>query len=101
MAILPGSRNPRAARAFVEFLLSARGQRVFMERGLFPITPRYRVQGAPGSTAELAVQFTGGMRSYFEGEIANVYDEGVAARRSEALKARFRSDIEAVWRKPK
>jgi hypothetical protein len=41
------------------------------------------------------------MRSYFEGEIANVYDEGVAARRSEALKARFRSDIEAVWRKPK
>jgi ABC-type Fe3+ transport system substrate-binding protein len=101
MAILAGSRNPRAARAFVEFLLSARGQRVFMERGLFPITPRYRVQGAPGSTAELAVQFTGGMRSYFEGEIANVYDEGVAARRSEALKARFRSDIEAVWRKPK
>jgi hypothetical protein len=71
-----------------------------MERGLFPITPRYKVQGAPGSTAELAVQFTGGVRSYFEGEVANVYDEGAAARRSEALKARFRSDIEAVWKKP-
>jgi len=100
MAILAGSRNPKAARAFIEFLLTERGQRVFMERGLFPITPKYKVQGAPGSTAELAVQFTGGVRSYFDGEIANVYDEDVAAKRSEALKTKFRSDIESVWKKP-
>ena len=97
MAILAGSRNSKAARAFIEFLLSERGQRVFMERGLFPITPKYKVQGAPGSTAELAVQFTGGVRSYFEQDVANVYDEGAAARRSELLKAKFRSDIEAKW----
>jgi iron(III) transport system substrate-binding protein len=97
MAILAGARNPKAARAFIEFLLTERGQRVFMERGLFPITPKYKVQGAPGSTAELAVQFTGGVRSYFDQEVANVYDEGVAAKRSEALKTRFRSDIEAKW----
>src|SRR5205823_8090590 len=100
MAILAGSRNPKAARAFIEFLLSERGQKVFMERGLFPITPKYKVQGIPNSTAELAVQFTGGVRSYFDGELSNVYDEGVAARRSEALKTRFRSDIESVWKKP-
>jgi iron(III) transport system substrate-binding protein len=100
MAILAGARNPRAARAFVEFLLTERGQRVFMERGLFPITPKYRVQGPPGSTAEKAVEFTGGVRSYFETEVSNVYDEAVAAKRSEALKTRFRSDIEAVWKKP-
>ena len=100
MAILAGSRNPKAARAFIEFLLTERGQRVFMERGLFPITPKYKVQGQPGSTAELAVQFTGGVRSYFDGEISNVYDETVAAKRSEALKTKFRSDIEAVWKKP-
>src|SRR6267142_2906274 len=100
MAILTGARNARAARAFIEFLLTERGQRVFMERGLFPITPRYKVQGAPGSTAEMAVQFSGGVRSYFDGEIANVYDEGVAAKRSEALKTKFRSDIESVWKKP-
>jgi ABC-type Fe3+ transport system substrate-binding protein len=93
MAILAGTRNPRAARAFVEFLLTERGQKVFMERGLFPVTPRYKVQGPPGSTAELAVQFTGGVRSYFDGEVSNVYDEAVAARRSEALKTKFRSDI--------
>ena len=60
MAILAGARNPRAARAFIEFLLTERGQRVFMERGLFPITPKYKVQGSAGSTAEMAVEFTGG-----------------------------------------
>ena len=97
MAILAGARNPKAARAFIEFLLTERGQRVFMERGLFPITPRYKVQGAPGSTAELAVQFTGGVRSYFDQEVSNVYDEGIAAKRSDALKTKFRSDIEAKW----
>ena len=97
MAILAGARNPKAARAFIEFLLTERGQKVFMERGLFPLTPKYKVQGAPGSTAELAVEFTGGVRSYFETDVANVYDETVATKRSEALKVRFRSDIEAKW----
>jgi iron(III) transport system substrate-binding protein len=100
MAILAGARNPRAARAFIEFLLTERGQRVFMERGLFPITPKYKVQGSPGSTAEMAVEFTGGVRSYFDGDVSNVYDEAVANKGSEALKTRFRSDIEAVWKKP-
>ncbi|HWN04110.1 MAG TPA: extracellular solute-binding protein [Candidatus Dormibacteraeota bacterium] len=97
MAILAGARNPKAARAFIEFLLTERGQKVFMERGLFSVNPKYKVQGAAGSTAETAVEFTGGVRSYFDGDVANVYDEVVAARRSEALKTRFRSDIEAKW----
>jgi len=100
MAILAGARNPRAARAFVEFLLSERGQRVFMERGLFPITPKYKVQGSAGSTAEMAVEFTGGVRSYFERDVSNVYDETVAQKRSDALKQKFRTDIEATWKKP-
>src|SRR5499425_935753 len=97
MAVLAGARNPKAARAFIEFLLTERGQKVFMERGLFSISPRFKVQGAPGSTAELAVEFTGGVRSYFDREVANVYDEEAAAKRSEALKTRFRYDIEAKW----
>lgn len=100
MAILAGSRNPKAARAFIEFLLTERGQKVFMERGLFPITPKYKVQGAPGSAAEQAVQFTGGVRSYFDTDVSNVYDEATAAKRSESLKTRFRSEIEATWKKP-
>jgi hypothetical protein len=48
----------------------------------------------------MAVEFTGGVRSYFDREVSNVYDEAVAATRSEALKTRFRSQIEAVWKKP-
>jgi ABC-type Fe3+ transport system substrate-binding protein len=100
MAILAGTRNPKTARAFIEFLLSERGQKVFMERGLFSVSPKYKVQGPPGSVPEMAVEFTGGVRSYFDREVSNVYDEDVATRRSEALKTRFRSDIEAVWKKP-
>ncbi len=100
MAILAGARNPKAARAFIEFLLSQRGQKVFMERGLFPITPKYKVQGPPGSPAEVAVEFTGGVRSYFEREVSNVYDEDVAQKRSDTLKQKFRTDIESTWRKP-
>ena len=43
------------------------------------------------------MEFTGGVRSYFDRDVANVYDEEAAAKRSEALKTRFRNDIEAKW----
>lgn len=97
IAVLAGSKHPNAARAFIEFLLSERGQRVAMERGVFPITPKYRVQGAPGSTAEMAVEFTGGLRSYFDREVTNIYDDEVAQKRYEAVNAQFRKDIESIW----
>ncbi|KAB2916698.1 MAG: extracellular solute-binding protein [Hyphomicrobiaceae bacterium] len=97
IAILAGSKHPKAARAFIEFMLSERGQRVAMERGVFPITPKYRVQGAAGSTAEMAVEFTGGLRSYFDREVTNIYDDDVAQKRYEAVNAQFRKDIESVW----
>jgi ABC-type Fe3+ transport system substrate-binding protein len=100
MAILAGARHPRAARAFIEFLLTEQGQKVFMESGLFPISPKFRMQGPPGSKIEMAVEFTGGVRSYFDSPVSNVYDEDVAKKRSEQLKERFRKDIEAVWKKP-
>lgn len=95
-AILKGARHPNAARAFIEFLLSERGQRIAMERGLFPIVPKYRIHGAPGSTAERAVEFNGGLRSYYEAEIMSVYDEALAQKRYEGVNARFRAEIEAV-----
>jgi iron(III) transport system substrate-binding protein len=96
MAILAGAKNPNTARAFVEYVLSERGQRVAMERGVFPITPKYRVQGAPGSKAEMAVEFTGGLRSYFDVDVTNIYDDDVAQKRYEAVNARFRKDVESV-----
>ena len=97
MGVLAGSRRPIAARAFVEYVLSERGPRVAMERGVFPITPKYRVQGAPGSRAEMAVEFTGGIRSYFDVEVVNIYDDDTAQKRYEAVNQRFRNEIESVW----
>jgi iron(III) transport system substrate-binding protein len=97
MGILAGAKHPKAARAFVEFLLTEPGQRVFMERGLFPITPKYKVQGPPGSTAEMAVEFTGGVRSYFDREVTNIYDDEKAQKRYKEVNEQYRKDLEAVW----
>ncbi len=97
MGILAGAKHPKAARAFVEFLLTERGQKVFMERGLFPITPKYKVQGPPGSTAEMAVEFTGGVRSYFDREVTNIYDDDKAQTRYSQVNDQFRKDIESAW----
>jgi len=95
-AILRGARHPNAARAFVEFMLSEQGQRIAMERGLFPIVPQHRIQGAPGSTAEMAVEFNGGVRSYYDVEVVSVYDDALAQKRYEEVNARFRKEIESV-----
>jgi iron(III) transport system substrate-binding protein len=96
IAVLAGAKHPNAARAFVEFILSERGQRVAMERGVFPITPKYRVRGAPGSRAEMAVEFTGGIRSYFDVDVTNIYDDDVAQKRYEQVNSTFRREIESV-----
>jgi iron(III) transport system substrate-binding protein len=97
IAILAGAKHQKAARAFIEFMLSERGQKVAMERGVFPITPKYRVQGPPGSTAELAVEFTGGLRSYFDVDVTNIYDDAIAQGRYEQVNSRYRKDIESAW----
>ena len=94
-AILKGAKHPKAARAFVEFLLSERGQRIATERGLFPIVPKYRIQGAPGSTAEMAVDFNGGVRSYYDIDVISVYDDELAQKRYEQVNATFRKEIES------
>jgi ABC-type Fe3+ transport system substrate-binding protein len=96
IGVLAGARHPKAARAFIEYLLSERGQRVAMERGVFPVTPKYKVQGAPGSTAEKAVEFTGGMRSYFDREVTNIYEDDKAQGRYEQVNEKFRKEVEAV-----
>ena len=96
IAILAGAPHPNAARAFIEFMLSESGQRVAMERGVFPITPKYRVQGAPGSPAEMAVEFTGGLRSYFDVEVTNIYDDDTAQKRYEQVNSQYRKEIESV-----
>jgi iron(III) transport system substrate-binding protein len=97
-AVLAGARHPHVSRLFVSFLLSARGQQLLMERGLFSVVPKYKVHGPPGSTAELAVQLTGGIRSFFDPPVSNIYDDAVARRRYRVVNETFQRDIEAVWR---
>lgn len=97
MAILSGAKHPRAARAFIEFLLSERGQRVFMERGLFPVMPKYRVQGQPGSTTELAVELSGGIRSFFDAPVTKIDDEEIARQRFSEVNEKFQREIESAW----
>jgi hypothetical protein len=64
---------------------------------VFPITPRFRVEGEPGSRVEMAVEFTGGMRSYFDVEVVNIYDDDKAQKRYERVNEQFRKQVEAVW----
>jgi iron(III) transport system substrate-binding protein len=95
MAVLKGAPHPKAAHAFIEFLLTEEGQKIFMERGLYAITPKYKVSGPPGSSAEKAVQFTGGMRSFFDIQVGNIYDDKIAGqkKRIEEVNAYFRKEI--------
>ena len=63
---------------------------------MFPIVPKYRIQGLPGSTAEMAVDFTGGIRSYYDVDVISVYDDEVAQRRYERVNETFRKEIESA-----
>jgi iron(III) transport system substrate-binding protein len=95
MAVLKGAPHPRAAHAFIEFLLTEEGQKLFSELGLYPITPKYKVQGPPGSKQEMSVKFTGGMRSFFDIPVGNVYDDKIAGpkKRIEEVNSYFRKEI--------
>jgi iron(III) transport system substrate-binding protein len=95
MAVLKGAPHPKAGHAFIEFLLTEEGQKIFMERGLFAITPKYKVRGAPGSPAEKAVQFTAGVRSFYDIQVGNVYDDKIAGekKRMEEVNSYFRKEI--------
>ena len=96
-AVLAGAKHPRAARQFAAFLLTEQGQHLFMGRGLFPVIPKYKVHGPPGSTAELAVQLNGGVRSFFDPPMWNVYDDSLARTRYQEVNEKFQRHIEAAW----
>jgi len=95
MAVLKGAPHPKAAHAFIEFLISEEGQRLVSELGVYPITAKYKVQGPPGSNQEKAVAFTGGIRSFFDIPVGNVYDVALAGdkKRIEEVNSYFRKEI--------
>lgn len=95
-AVLAGAPHPRAAQAFVEFMLGEAGQRAFTRIGLLPVVPGLRMQGPPGSVEERAVEFMGGIRSIFDVDVRNVYDDRVARARYQEVNQEFRRRIEAA-----
>jgi ABC-type Fe3+ transport system substrate-binding protein len=78
MAVLKGAPHARTAHAFVEFMLSEEGQKLVSSMGVYPVTAKYKVQGPAGSNQEKAVAFTGGMRSFFDMAVGNVYNDDEA-----------------------
>ena len=95
MAVLKGAPHARTAHAFVEFMLSEEGQKLVSSMGVYPVTAKYKVQGSPGSNQEKAVAFTGGMRSFFDMAVGNVYNDDVAGtkKRIEEVNSYFRKEI--------
>lgn len=95
MSVLKGAPHPRAAHAFIEFLISEEGQKLVASLGVYPITPKYKVEGPAGSNQEKAVAFTGGMKSFFDVPVGNVYDTKLAGdkKRIEDVNAYFRKEI--------
>ena len=55
-----------------------------------------RAGQARARDAEMAVEFTGGMRSYFDVDVTNIYDDDKAQARYEQVNEQFRKDIESV-----
>ena len=55
------------------------------------------MHGPPGSTAEMAVQLTGGLRSFFDPPVSNIYDDAIARERFHEVNDAFRKHIEVVW----
>jgi hypothetical protein len=45
----------------------------------------------------MAVEFTGGLRSYFDIEVNNIYDDDKAQTRYEKVNEQFRKEIESAW----
>ena len=93
--VLAGAPHRELAQEFVRFMLSESGQRALMGIGLYSIVPGLRMQGAPGSVEEKAVEFMGGIRSIFDTPIANVYDDEIARKRYQQVNQDFRRRIEA------
>jgi hypothetical protein len=44
----------------------------------------------------MAVEFTGGLRSYFDVDVTNIYDDAIAQKRYEQVNSQYRKDIESV-----
>jgi ABC-type Fe3+ transport system substrate-binding protein len=92
LAVIAGARSPRAARAFIQFILGEDGQKAVMSRGEYAITPKYKMEGPKGSPMERMAEFAGA-RSFFDRPVRNIYDDNVAQARYGLVNDTFRKLI--------
>lgn len=92
IGILKGAKHPKASKAFLEFLLSAEGQKVLAETGCFPITKSFKVAGPPGSLLDLAAEVYG-MKSFYDQPLHNVTDEILSKKRYQEVNEKFKEEI--------
>lgn len=93
--VLAGAPRRELAQEFIRFMVSDAGQRALMGIGLYSIVPGLKMQGAPGSVEEQAVEFMGGIRSIFDRPVGNVYDDEIARKRYQQVNQDFRRRIES------
>ena len=60
-----------------------------MARGQYGISPKYKMEGPPGSPLARMAEFTG-IKSFFEKPVRNVYDDDVAQKRYSEVNEVFR-----------
>jgi iron(III) transport system substrate-binding protein len=92
IGIIKNAKNPKAAKIFVDFLLSAEGQQALAETGCFPIIKTYRVAGPKGSLLELGADLYG-LRSFYDEPLYNVTDVLLSKDRYQEVNKKFKEDI--------
>jgi len=92
IGIVKNAKNPKAAKAFVQFLLSAEGQKALAETGCFPIIRTFRVAGPDGSLLELAADLYG-LRSFYNVPLYNVTDVMLSKKRYQDVNQKFKEEI--------
>lgn len=100
MSLLKNAKQPKAARELLKFTLSARGQEIFSAIGHFPISPKLRLKGPPGSITELFVKYTGA-RSFYDKKIGNVYDTELAKKRYTEVNRTWHKEVFENWKSPR
>ena len=103
IALLKGAKNPKIAKAFIDFLLSKQGQSVAVGLGRLPVLPEIKLTGAPDTPAGMLNGFLKA-DSVYTSKVKNVYDVALATKRFEEVNKIFdetitnkHADLKDAW----
>jgi len=87
---VPGRRSPLSSSCF------RNAARTWPWSAAYSRSHRNSASRASRFPGGMAVEFTGGIRSYFDVEVTNIYDDDKAQGRYEQVNSQFRKEIESV-----